>query len=1276
MTYLKASIAAIIILACILIGYVSFNFDSDYQLNHASESFLKGNNREAERILGKIESDLPPSQYQLYMAYIFRDQKQLQDSDQLLQEAVENENIKHSSSNLLIEIYLNQALNAYLEHNPQKIAKAVAKAKEIAEDNSSWVKLFTGISEYSNQNYSIALANWQAMTELVPMSLWMEKAFNQHFTPFWLFIKIIRSNIELGEYLIARQSLGEAILNASPEQLTDINFLFGLSYAKEAQEKPIEAAQPYYKLAFSYFKQVPMNRDAFLEDRNKIANRLQSDLLTLIDQHAFEDLSFYISTLENWNDTPKLNQMNERLIVLLDKEIAAANWVVVQEITTILNRVLKQQSMRDSVEKRFQALVENALNSGNFSHLEHYWQTALNFSSSPELLNEHTAALAKKKILGLVPLDDSTLTLSIPYFVFWQSLDLNSQQRYTFAEEILKEANDSWENHEEQKALTLLKTSLSIVSLSNQKTLLNEIENLVASYYKEAMLHENMQQLPYILKAVQQLKLTGIAIQDKKEVEKQLEDAKTFFANKNYQDARTKADWVLKIDPNNLTAIQILGMTFYQEAEYTKALSYLKGVTSPTNEMTEALAVSEILVGDPEIGKKLLREFSKDHSLKRETYLHLGYGSMIVNNPQDSAIWLSKALPLDDEVTAGISFADYLNQHWNDALRQYKQLTPPFNDLWGLQGAVIVSYIGVGNIGHADEVLKKLLAIDQEPNEKQFSYLFNVFKNKVLDQLNRDFIAAIFYKNVKKDYAKALRYFNQIPNPSLEALLEKAEAYLALNLKDDALATLEKFQEQVKDNMRVTPLQLRALSLLGSLYFSQTLYPEAVRAFTQYFALDPTNMTHRPLFAKSLMYMQRYDLALEQYEILKKANRLTFVPFVQSLIYTNQFDQANVQAKILLTQNPPISLFDRLKIAYQMNITGNKALLDMALQSVPTNHQLSLKNNQELISVLSSLGDYHQATKIAKTIKSELEKTSSGLMTLAQLNANLSNFKEALEFAYKAKNLSPSDTFIINFISQYENRFEFIKQSLVELQKKIAEYPNRITWQIAYARNLIDFAIENENQGFSNSPELQQAITLLDKLASQHQEIPEIYFLIGQTYFLLDNQTSAIEYYKKALKLDLSYVDAYKYLALALQNDPYQSISLLQDALKFAPDDAEIWQQIGLLYQEKENKIDAINAFKNAIKYRPNDPITHVQIAKLYLEINNPEEAKVALEKALVIEPNNIQALKLLLITLHDPNLMERKKNPGSLVPQQKAVYKTLYNLSPEEADSLTSELS
>lgn len=1276
MTYLKASIATIFILLCILTGYMFLTLDSEYQLNHASELFLKGNNREAERLLVKIESDLLPSQYQLYMAYIFREQKQLQESDQLLEEAIENENINDSNSNLLLEIYLNQAFNAYLEQNPQRIAKAVANAKEIDGNSSSWVKLFTGISEYSNQQYSKALANWQRMTEPVPMSLWMEKAFNQHFTPFWLFMKIVRANIEMGEFVKARQNLGEATLTASPEQLNEINFLFGLSYAKEAQDKPIDAAQAYYKLAFSYFKQVPMNNSPFVEERNKIADQLQNDLFTLIDQQAFENLPFYISTLENWEDNPKLTQVNERLMTVLEEEIAANNWELVQEITTILKHTLKQQSLRNSLEKRFQVLVENSLNSGIFSNLEQYWQNALNFGSSPELLTERTAALAKKKILGIIPLDDSALTLSIPYFLFWQSIELNSQQKYTFAEELLKEANVSWENQEEEKTLTLLKTSLSIVPSGKKKSLLKEIEDLVASYYKKAMLNENMQPLPYILKAVQQLKLTGIAILDKSEVEKQLEDAKTFFAEKNYQKARTKAAWVLKIDPGNQAAIEILGMTYYHEADYTKALSYLKDISSPISKVTEALAVSEILVGDPESGKNLLREFSKDHTINRETYLHLGYGSMIVNNPQDSALWLSKALPLDNEVIAGISFADYLNQHWNDSVKQFKQLTPPFNNLWGLQGAVVVSYMGVGNIGQAEEVLTKLLAINQEPNEKELSYLFNVFKNKVLDQLNRDFIAAIFYKNVKKDYAKALRYFNQIPNPSLEALLEKAEAYLALNLKEDALVALEKFQEQIKDNMRATPLHLRALSLMASLYFSQTLYPEAVRAFTNYFALDPANMTQRPLYAKSLMHLQRYDLALEQYELLKKANRLTFVPFVQSLIYTNQFDQANVQAKILLTQNPQISLFDRLKIAYQMNITGNKPLLDMALQSIPTNHQLSLKNNQELISVLSALGDYNRALKITKTIKSELEKTSSGLMTLAQLNANLSNFKEALEFAYKAKNLSPSDTHIINFISQYENRREFINQSLAELQKKITEYPNRISWQIAYARNLIDFAIENQDQGFSNSSELQQAISLLDKLAFQFQEIPEIYFLIGQTHFLLDNHASAIEYYKKALKLDLSYVEAYKYLALALQNDPYQSISLLQDALKFAPDDAEIWQQIGLLYQEQENKGEAINAFKNAIKYRPNDPITYLQIAKLYLDVNNPGEAKTALDKALVLEPNNIQALKLLLITLHDPNLNERKTNPGSLVPLQKAVYKTLFNLSPEEAESMISELS
>ena len=114
----------------------------------------------------------------------------------------------------------------------------------------------------------------------------------------------------------------------------------GLSYIKEAEEKPAVAATPYYKLAYSYMNRVPVQNSRYAPYRAQILHILQNQLNSLLQNKSFQDLSFYSGVMEQWNDKQGLAKLHDQLMELLNQEIQANDWSGVQEILNNLNHLV------------------------------------------------------------------------------------------------------------------------------------------------------------------------------------------------------------------------------------------------------------------------------------------------------------------------------------------------------------------------------------------------------------------------------------------------------------------------------------------------------------------------------------------------------------------------------------------------------------------------------------------------------------------------------------------------------------------------------------------------------------------------------------------------------------------------------------------------------------------------------------------------------------------------------------------------------------------------
>lgn len=1284
MIYIRAAIVTTCLLLAALIAYMFFAFNSDYELSMATDDFLKGDYAASEKILDKLHDEIPLTEYYLYTAYNSRENKTLLESSDELKLA-EQAAQKEPRSAILLEIYLNQALNAYLTLNPNAMIEPIKHAREIDKSNV-WVSFFTALQEYQKENYEPALKEWQKPIHKGFLSPWMKKTFEDTFNDFWFSTYIVRANIAKGDYLQARQKLEEASKHASEAQLNDLNLLLGLSYLKEAEEKPVIAATPYYKLALSYINRVPMQNNRYSSYRTQILKILQNQLNGLIDNNSFQDLSFYSGVMERWNDKAGLENLNNSLIEQLNQKVKANDWKTVKVILTTLNHLITNPEQRQALENKFEDLFNDALKDENFTYVDKYWEAMRLFSADPDALSHKVADQTAGYILQLIPVDKQDLGLTSPYLEFWMSIEKDPAHRYAFASELLDIAEQLWTtDNQPEKALMLAKLAIALPGLKDQAAFHQHVAAVLNKVYAQAQSQSNVHLLESINKAKEELHLGNIQFQDHANTSRQLNDATNLFDRKQYPEAKEKALWVLQLDPSNQKALRIAGLVDYYQADYYSALDLLKKIQHPDDDVKKTLAVSEILAGDADKGKKLLAQVSKNHPAGNDIYLRLGFGAIASDDPSGAIEWLNKITAPGAEVLAGKSYAYFESGNWSNALADYNKLPNSYKEITGMKNIAVVSMAALGHIPEAEIMLQEALSNPKQPSDTDFPASFVVLKKELLDNQSPEFIAGIFYKKWKKDNVKALEYLKKVTDPAPNVLVEIGEILSEQQKYPEALSVLLQAQKDIQKSPTAPAVVKKALPLIAIVNYRLGYYPESVGYFEKYFKDFPKASDHRFDFARALMELRRYDEAFGQISLIEKAGSLIpeeKIDLVACLVHLDRFKEANQKASEYIASKPPLPLADQLKLAKWMAITGDAKIYNDIMKRIPEHSLRPLDVNKALIELWIERGDYEKASSLIKTIQPELEKTSEGLMLIAELYARLSSSKNALKFAQKALELDPYNIEASRFIDLYDLELPTIRQRLANIQKLLGDDPNSITLQMEYARGLIDLALEihlsqPDNQ-LKDVPELTKAYLVLKDLADANKDIPRLYLLLGESEFLRSDDSKATDAFKAALKLDVSYSEAYKYLGL-IYNETSQlneSFEAIKKALKFNPADSEAWVEMAKLFQRDDNALDAIACLQKAIKYKPNDTVAYINLAELQLGVEEPEEARQALETALKLSPNNIKALKLLLIALYHPLLISDDINKKALNDQQLSVYNTLYKLDAKGAEELKAKIA
>ncbi len=132
---------------------------------------------------------------------------------------------------------------------------------------------------------------------------------------------------------------------------------------------------------------------------------------------------------------------------------------------------------------------------------------------------------------------------------------------------------------------------------------------------------------------------------------------------------------------------------------------------------------------------------------------------------------------------------------------------------------------------------------------------------------------------------------------------------------------------------------------------------------------------------------------------------------------------------------------------------------------------------------------------------------------------------------------------------------------------------------------------------YSEEGDVHRAIDVLSAIPEDDQS-PRTEFALGQAYDEIKDSKKAIAAYRKALDLDPSYLEAQRYLALALYNDNNlaEALTAYQAISSADPQDANAWLRIAEIQRRQSNYDDSLASLKKA-RSLSQDPLQLTEIS-------------------------------------------------------------------------------
>ena len=253
------------------------------------------------------------------------------------------------------------------------------------------------------------------------------------------------------------------------------------------------------------------------------------------------------------------------------------------------------------------------------------------------------------------------------------------------------------------------------------------------------------------------------------------------------------------------------------------------------------------------------------------------------------------------------------------------------------------------------------------------------------------------------------------------------------------------------------------------------------------------------------------------------------------------------------------------------------------------------------------------------------------------------------------KNQDPNQEHLQSIISLF-NQGQ-LQQALSESSQLLERFPNSvILYNIAGACNAglmqFDAAINNYKKALKINPYYADAYSNMGNVLKDKGDLE-----------------AAIQSYKQALKIKPDYAQAYNNMGNALKDkgDLEAAIESYKQALKIKPDYAQAYSNMGIALKGKGDLNAAISSYKQALKIKPDYAEAYNNMGSALNDKGDLEAAIESYKQALKIKPDYAEAYNNMGIALKDKGdleaAIESYKQALKIKPDYAEVYRNLSNM-------------
>jgi predicted Zn-dependent protease len=1282
MAYLRAAIVTTAAIMLVLLAFVFMNTGADYHQEQALMAYLEGDYQLARFELQKAEKEFSYAEWHHVHGYLAASQDQWQRAmGHFL--AAEEALDPDAHSSLEMEILLGRALAAYHLQDDAQTIEAMSAARKLHPDNS-YHSLLRGLAAYLALDVDSAIYHFQRPFSKDSGTEWMKHAIDSKLTKDWVDVHMAHCYIEQGQALEARQLLEQLRNEADAKYQALITYFIGLSYAKEAESKQLEAAIPYYRLALSYWGRVPIHHPQFKREQAATLRWISHASEQLVQAEAYKELPQLSAVLESWNQTEALASLGDDLQHALKRHLNARDWEKSQDVVEALQELSHNATLKEQWGQDLHKRMHEALKLQDPELLAGTWKVLSASNLSSPQLRDSLHKQVRKSCFVSAEEDDADLSHTRALLQLWLLLEQDIEDRQLFAEELVQVSKSLWlQAGQEEKAFALMRAAAQLLPSEQQRLINDDIESVLQSVYSVTSREDQVDKLPKILAAVRHFEIESINLKDKNSAANYLADAVSHFQAQRFAAARQRCEWILAIFPENTQAHALMATIAYYQLDYPGALEHFAKLPELNSDQKEAKAIALIIEGQAKDGLELLDSLTEGgYVLATQEKARLAFGLLAKQDFKAALAWFETILDPSSEVHAGKALALVHLGRYQEALGDFDLVEDALKRQQSLLGAKVIALAETGDLDGAYAHLQQLLGHEASELNAQVPSDLNQMLLASEGALSRDVIAGSFFFRYKQQPSTALYYLNRIEHSSPEVLALQAEVFYAL----DRLSEAETAFQEALDGELSQESRTRVLEALGKIRIAQGRWDQAAEAYQGLLEIHPERVDWRLALVQSQRNLKLWREVLQN---LAHLNERRLLPkesandYIEALVYTGNTSMARDLVHSWLSSLEEIPALQILDIARTFNRQG---LDDIGTRLI---RRLDMKEGAQwpaaeriaLVALLVDRAEYAQAGEIINAEPQVFRSSLQGRLLVARYKANNGYHDEAMHWAYEALEHFPNHPDVLAFLDSYELDAARIHQRAEALRPHIDNLYPSVSLQIAYAQQLINFAIESDEEGdeaqWKRAEALSESRHLLEQISRRNLPYPEVYFRLGQVLFITGEIEESMIALQAALQRDPSHSNALKYQALAQERrgEIRQAIKLLRAATVWQPSDVDAWLQLGRMYKQTRELIDARSSLLQVVRYQPSNTTALVALGGLLVEMKNPEDARIVLERAVQIEPQHLTGLTLLLTSLTDPTLHIKDGTRHELRVLQHQVYTQIESLDPEHARRVAERL-